>query len=83
MSTNNDYLEIGDSFGVGVLNVCEKVNTTSTDENLFRLVPVPSAHDGHGGQLMCSGTKKRLCSDWCRPPSLGGGFDMITVFNSH
>ena len=36
-----DYREIGDKFGVGASAACEKVNAASTDENLFRLVPVP------------------------------------------
>ena len=36
-----DYREVGGKFGVGASTACEKVNTTGTDENLFRLVPVP------------------------------------------
>ena len=43
--------EISGKFGVVASTVYEKVNTTSTDENLFRLVlelvPVP----GHGAQI--------------------------------
>ena len=42
-----DYREIGDKFGVGASTACKKVNTAGTDENLFRLVPVP----GHGAQI--------------------------------
>ena len=50
------------------------VNTTGTDENVFRLVPVL----GHGARVLPleqgaqisaqSGTNKRLCSDWCPMP---------------
>ena len=36
----NNYREISRKFGVVALTYCEKVNTTGTDENLFRLVPV-------------------------------------------
>ena len=51
-------------FGVGASTACEKVNTTGTDENLFRLVPglgdrvlplelvtVPAGWGGGGGGL--------------------------------
>ena len=37
------YREIGDKFGVGSSTDCKKVNTASTDENLFGLV--------HGDQI--------------------------------
>ena len=40
--------EIGDKFGVGSSAACKKVNTAGTDENLFRLVPVP----GHGARVL-------------------------------
>ena len=43
-----DYQEIGDKFGVGASTACEKVDTAGTDENLFRLVPVP----GHGARVL-------------------------------
>ena len=36
-----NYREMGDKFGVSASSACEKVNTAGTDENLFRLVPVP------------------------------------------
>ena len=37
----HNYREIGDKFKAGASTPCEKVNTTSIDENLFRLLPVP------------------------------------------
>ena len=40
--------EIGDKFGIGASTACEKVNACDTDENLFRLVPVP----GHGARVL-------------------------------
>ena len=40
--------EISGKFGVVASTAYEKVNTTSTDENLFRLVPVL----GHGARLL-------------------------------
>ena len=43
-----DYREIGDKFGVGASTACKKVNTGGTDENLFRLVPMP----GHGARVL-------------------------------
>ena len=45
LGKGNDYREISDKFGVGASTVYEKVNTTGTDENLFRLVP------GHGARV--------------------------------
>ena len=35
-----DYREMGGKFGVGASTACEKVNTSSTGENMFRLVLV-------------------------------------------
>ena len=51
---------MGDKFGVAASTAYEKVNTTGTDENLFRLVPVP----GHDAQMCARAPKKamfRLC----------------------
>ena len=42
-----DYREISKKFGVGASKAYEKVNISDTDENLFRLVPVP----GHGARI--------------------------------
>ena len=42
-----DYREVGDKYGVGVSTACKKVDAAGTDENLFRLVPVP----GHGARV--------------------------------
>ena len=42
------YLEICGKFGVGSSTACKKVNTAGTDENLFRLVPLPR----HGAQVL-------------------------------
>ena len=39
-----NHREIGDKFGVSASTADEKVKTAGTNENLFRLVPVP----GHG-----------------------------------
>ena len=39
-----DYGKISGKFGVGASAACENVNTVGTDENLFRLTPVPG-HD--------------------------------------
>ena len=43
-----NYREIGDKFGVSASTACKKVNTEGTDENLFRLVPMP----GHGARVL-------------------------------
>ena len=43
-----NYREIGDKFGVSASTACKKVNAAGTDENLFRLVPVP----GHGARVL-------------------------------
>ena len=40
--------EIIGKFGVSASAACEEVNTSNTDENLFRLVPMP----GHGAQVL-------------------------------
>ena len=46
---NNNYREISSKSGVAASTAYEKVNTTSTDENLFRLVvSVP----GHGDRVI-------------------------------
>ena len=42
-----NYREIGCKFGVSASTASEKINTAGTDENLFRLVPVP----GHGAPI--------------------------------
>ena len=42
------YGVIGDKIGVGVSTACKKVNTTDTDVNLFRPVPMP----GHSAQVL-------------------------------
>ena len=39
---------MGDKFGVSASTAFEKVNTVGTDENLFRLVPVP----WHGAHVL-------------------------------
>ena len=44
----NNYLEISGKFGVVTSTAYEKVNTTGTDENLFRQVSVP----GHGARVL-------------------------------
>ena len=41
-------LNYREKYGVGASTACEKVNTVSTDENLFRFVPVP----GHGARVL-------------------------------
>ena len=43
-----NYREIGGKFGGSASTAFEKVNTAGTDENLFRLVPVP----GHGTRVL-------------------------------
>ena len=56
LGKGNNYREISGKFGEVASKVCEKVNTTGTDENLFRLVPVPVL--GHGAQISaCAPTK--------------------------
>ena len=48
LGKGNNYREISGRFGVVTSTAYEKVNTTGTDENLFRLVPVP----GDGAQVL-------------------------------
>ena len=71
-----NYREISAKFGVSASTVRKKVNTVDIDENLLRLVPV-LGHDARELPLQpvsvpgrcpnyCSGTNKRLCSDWYR-----------------
>ena len=58
LGKGNNYQGISGKFGVVASTAYAKENTTGTDENLFRLVPVP----GHGARVL-TGTNKRLCSD--------------------
>ena len=44
----NNYREISGNFLVVASTAFKKANTTGTDENLFRQVPVP----GHGAQVL-------------------------------
>ena len=50
--TKNVHKQLGKriivKFQVSAPTACEKVNTVGTDENLFRLVPVP----GHGARVL-------------------------------
>ena len=41
LGKGNNYREISGKFGVVASTAHEKVNTTGTDGNLFRLVPMP------------------------------------------
>ena len=41
LGKGNNYGDISEKFGVVASTAYEKVNTRGTDENLFRLVPVP------------------------------------------
>ena len=43
-----DHNEIGGKFEVSASTACEKINTAGTDENPFRLEPMP----GHGAQVL-------------------------------
>ena len=69
-----NYREIGDKFGVSASTAYEKVNTSGTDKNLIRLVPM-AGHGarvlplelGTGPQINAWALTKRLCSD--RAPS--------------
>ena len=48
LGKDNNYQEISGKFGVVASTAYEKVNTAGTDENLFRVVPVP----GHGARVL-------------------------------
>ena len=48
LGKGNNYREISGKFGVVASTAYDKVNKTGTDENLFRLVPVP----GHGVRVL-------------------------------
>ena len=48
LGKGNNYREISGKFGVVASTDYQKVNTTVTDENLFRLVPV----SGHGSRVL-------------------------------
>ena len=48
LGKGNNYREISGKFGVVASTAYEKVNTTDTEENLFRLVPVA----GHGAGVL-------------------------------
>ena len=48
LGKGNNYRDISGKFGVVALTAYEKVNTTGTDENLFRLMLVP----GYGAGVL-------------------------------
>ena len=48
LEKGNNHREISGKFGVVASTANDKVNTTGTDENLFRLVPVL----GHGARVL-------------------------------
>ena len=54
LEKSNNYREISGKFGVVASTAYEKVNTTGTDANLFRLVPVPV----HGAQTCARAATK-------------------------
>ena len=66
LGKGNNYREISGKYAVVALTAYEKVNTAGTDENLFRLVPVP----GHGARVLPSGASARA---WARCPSTTSG----------
>ena len=73
----NKYREISSESGVVASTACEKVNTTGTDESLFRLAPVP----GHGVQI--SSDWLMMFTDWC-PSEQGLYFqNKIQKYNLH
>ena len=48
LGKGNNNREISGKFGVVASTAYEKVNTTGTGENLFRIVPMP----GHGARVL-------------------------------
>ena len=91
LEKGNNYREISGNFGA----VCEKVNTTGTDENLFRVVSVqgtdvsdhgPILVPEHGAQARAPSLNGALVGSDYNPiiiisNNLRGLFDLIMVFN--
>ena len=53
LGKDNNYREFSGKFGVVASTAYEKVNTTDTEENLFRLVPV-IGHGAHAFSISIS-----------------------------
>ena len=77
LGKGNSYREISSKFGVVASTGCEKVNTTGTDESLFRLVPMP----GHGAQISARTPKKGYIQTGthARPPGTGTNLNRALV----
>ena len=79
----NNYREIRGKFGVVASSAYERANTMGTDENLFRLLPVPRNGarllplelvpvPGHGAQISARASAKGFVQTGARAPSLNG-----------
>ena len=80
LGKDNNYREFSGKFGVVASTAYEKVNTTDTEEHLFRLVPVigHSARvlllelvpvPGHGAQISARGHQQKAMFRLARAPS--------------